>query len=198
MKRALPHVVSIILLLTGIAACDRNSNNRDQANGTSAPPTAPTKTEETSSGAPDTTANTGGISEPAAPVHDDLTVPAARRGALSASGADVCGQWNLEGDTLARCRKEWMDAQGDAERLRIRNTYEPRAGAKDAQEIPVKRQAEDLNNPTFCDQFKLKDSDRSECRAQWKAAKTEGDLARIRSRYETLGTNSRSNTSSNR
>jgi hypothetical protein len=109
-----------------------------------------------------------------------------RRGALSGSGTDVCGDWKLAGDQLATCRRQWMDAATDADRLRLRNKYEPGADARKVEETPVTHAPESLNNPTFCDQFKLRDPDLSECRAQWKGAKTEEDLSRLRVRYEAL------------
>lgn len=180
MKYLVPLLAAV--LATGVAACDRKTEGHAQGS-TSAPDTVPVKI---------------GESEPPAPPSGSATPPAGkipadagddRRGALSAAGADICGEWNLEGGRLAECRRQWMDARTDADRLRIRDMYEPSAEKKAASEPALDRAPQALNNPAFCDQFNLRSPDLSECRAQWKAAKTEGDLARLKARYETIAAN---------
>lgn len=163
-------VLRAIAVLTAVSACDRKPDDRAQ----SEPPASRTPAMP-GAGGPDKAAP-GNVGD-------------TRRGALTGAGADICGDWNLEGGRLAECRRQWMDAPTDADRLRIRNLYAPTAGNKEANEIAIDPDPQPVGSASFCDQLRLRGPDLSECRAQWQAAKTEGDLARVRTRYEAIGAN---------
>lgn len=173
MTRKFPFL-PVIAALIMISACDRGGDNHAQGNASSP-----------------TTAAAGGAApaqvvpspEGAATVDTSDT----RRGALTGDGADICGEWNLEGGRLVECRRQWVDAATNADRLRVRNMYAPSAGKKEASEPALDRRSQAQEASSFCEQLDLRSADLSECRAQWQAAKTEGDLARVRTRYQALG-----------
>jgi hypothetical protein len=117
----------------------------------------------------------------------DTSAPSAgqdlRRSSITGAGTDACAQWKLSGKQLAECRRAWMDAKTDADRLEVRHRYEhaiarrPMVGDKSLS-------PEQVDNTTMCDGWKLSAPDLSSCRAEVKSANTDTDFARIRAKYE--------------
>ena len=166
-------IMPVIAALTIVAACDRGRDTQTQGD------------------TPAAASNPSGAAADAAVTSSTPEADAGntRRGALTGDGADICGEWNLEGGRLVECRRQWMDAATNADRLRIREMYAPSASKKEATEPALDRGPGAQTASAFCDQLGLRGADLSECRTQWQAAKTEGDLARVRTRYQALGAN---------
>lgn len=109
-----------------------------------------------------------------------------RNPSVNAAGSDICNTWNLPGNDLAECRRQWMDARTDADRVEVRNRYEKRAGDDPVASQKQRPAPEAVDASNDCDRLHLSGPDLSECRAQWKAAKTEADRKKLLARYEAI------------
>jgi hypothetical protein len=106
-----------------------------------------------------------------------------RNPSVNARGDEACVEWNLSGSDLTECRRAWMDAKTDADRLKVRQRYEGRPAAQATRPTNKTLAPEETDATSMCDHWNLKTADLSECRAQVKAAKNQGDFARIEERY---------------
>jgi hypothetical protein len=106
-----------------------------------------------------------------------------RQPSVTARGSEACAQWNVKGKELAECRRAWMDANTDADRLKVRERYERRPEAQKAHPTTKTLAPGQVDATTSCDHWNLKPADLSECRAQLKAARNQSDFARIENRY---------------